>query len=81
MHADDNARASQYRKYLYRSRVFSRVELKEGGSGVNITTWDVHVYSHEEGMISFCLLDFKNYNVHLQCVVIVCMYNKAAKLL
>ena len=51
--------------------VSSRIELKQGGSGVNVTTWDV--YSHEEGMINFCLLDFKNYNVHLQGKVTACV--------
>ena len=37
---------------------------------------------HEEEMINFFLLDsVKNYNVYLECMVIVCMYNTAAKLL
>ena len=29
---------------------------------------------HEEGMIHFCLLDFKNYDVYLECMVTVCIY-------
>ena len=64
---------------MYATSVSSRIELKQGGSGVNVTTWDV--CSHEEGMIYFYLLNFKSYNVHLQCKVTVCMYNNAAKLL
>ena len=31
-----------------------------------------------EGMINFCLLDVKNYNVYLECMVTVWMYNNAA---
>ena len=53
--------------------VSSRIELKQGGQGVVVTTWDIYIYWPRGGMINFCLLDFKNYNVYLECMVTVCM--------